>query len=120
MSLIILRTYSKLLLKSLGKNKLVFIAHIISNLFNRQTGADQKTGCFMYLIINEEGLCGYSKLFLKGTVQIGTADSDIICNIRNSDSLLIHIFNIFNGKLHVDTGAVGIFGIFLFCADCFS
>ena len=39
-------------------------------------------------------------------------EPDIICNIRNPDSLLIHIFNIFNGKLHVDTGAVGIFGIF--------
>ena len=76
MGLIILRTHSKLLLKSLGKNKLVFIAHIISNLFNRQTGADQKTGCFMHLIINEEGLCGHSKLFLKGIVQIGTAYSE--------------------------------------------
>ena len=66
----------------------------------------------MHLIINQEGLCRYSKFFLESTVQIGAADSDIICNIRNPDSLLIHIFNIFNGKLHVNTGAVGIFGIF--------
>ena len=112
MSLIIFRTHSKLLLKSFGKNKLVFISYIITNFFNRQTGADQKTGCFMHLIINQEGLCRYSKLFLKGTVQIGTADSDIICNIRNSDSFLIHVFNIFNGKLYVNTGAVSIFSTF--------